>query len=345
LASGDHSERFIQAKVRARMEEDPLIRGAKTLSIRAVARYPIVSAWEFESLKAEEGVQALLKPCTVYFILQRPLMFFNVLETHSDELVFEIVDVATTQPLLCRMNPKANNFGPPGEDLFINLQYHKPEPDKAPPFRDVAAFKLLDLRERFLHWLTPQKFLFEYVGGHLKAEVKGDLANFINYKIHYIGQSFSQAVWDRLTGHHKMQSILTLEDALNPKSTKPALEINLAMLDIIGFDEAYMVPYLDLGIPNPILHKLDPDDEEAWDKFFEPFLDPKARELTNEVEAMLVQRFKPQYNEVQFDNYPNIKSGVRSVGYSHADLVIESLPALLYTDHFTQPPIGTHEGK
>jgi len=327
------------------MEAYDVIQGAKTLSIRAIAQYPIVSAWEFESLKAEEGVRALLKPCTVYFILQRPLMFFNVLETHSDELVFEIVDTAARKPLLCRMNPKANNLGPPGEDLFINLQYHKLEPDKAPPFRDVAAFKLLDLQGRFLHWLTPQKFLFEYVGGHLKAEVEGDLASFINYKIHYIGQNFSQAVWNRLTGHDKMQSILTREDALNPKSAKPSLEVCLAMLDIIGFDEVCLVPCLNLGIPDLILHKLDPTDEAAWDTFFEPFLEAKAQELTNEVEAMLVQRFKPQYNEVLYDNYPNIKRGVRSVGYSQADLVIESLPALLYTDHFTQEPIVTNQGR
>ena len=60
--------------------------------------------------------------------------------------------------------------------------------------------------------------------------------------------------------------------------------------------------------------------------------------LTREIEAFLIHSFKPAYNEILFDNYPNIAGGIRSEGYSWTELVLERLPALLYTDHFSMVP-------
>ena len=65
-------------------------------------------------------------------------------------------------------------------------------------------------------------------------------------------------------------------------------------------------------------------------------------ELTSEVEAMLVNMFKPAYNDIKFENYPNIEKGTRSAGYTYSSLIIEKLPARLKTDHHVQEPVGLH---
>jgi hypothetical protein len=46
--------------------------------------------------------------------------------------------------------------------------------------------------------------------------------------------------------------------------------------------------------------------------------------------------FKPKYNEILFDSYPEIKAGTRSAGYSQSRLVIERMPAILATEHHVQ---------
>jgi hypothetical protein len=61
------------------------------------------------------------------------------------------------------------------------------------------------------------------------------------------------------------------------------------------------------------------------------FTDP---ELTSEVEAMLINSFKPEYNKIQFNNYPMIKRGTRSKGYTESSLVIERNPTTLKTEYF-----------
>jgi hypothetical protein len=137
-----------------------------------------------------------------------------------------------------------------------------------------------------------------------------------------------------------MQSILTRECPLDSAASMSSLEISLIVLDILGFDEANIFPTFDFAVPEglvPIIHEFDFEDgNESFENYYCPSLAPKAIELTNEVEAMMVSKFKPAYNKILFNNYPNIKSGTRSAGYTDAKLVLESLPATLSTEAFTQ---------
>lgn len=317
--------------------------GIKTIQIQAATRYPIVSAYEFEFLKSEAEIKDLLRPCTVYFIVQRPLTYIGNLHIEDGLINFEITDGSENQPLQCSFEPQKNGFGKAGEELLIDIQFYKRKPDTAAPFNDVAGIKLFDLNSNFLVWLTPQKFLYEYLSGNLKATVTGQLSSYIDYEVHYIGKAFSQDIWERLTGHHKMQSILTLEDALSDKATKASFEISLIMLDIDGFVEANLFPEFRFALREnvtPIIHRFTFDNgDDSFEKYFAPKLGPKAEELTNEVEAMLISCFKPEYNQIKFDNYPNIKKGTRSAGYTESSLLLERLPAKLFTKHHTQDSV------
>jgi hypothetical protein len=61
------------------------------------------------------------------------------------------------------------------------------------------------------------------------------------------------------------------------------------------------------------------------------------------VEAKLINLFRPAYNEVIFENYPDISNGTRSAGYTMSNLSIEQLPILFRTDYHTQEPIVDRE--
>lgn len=317
-----------------------LSKGIKTIQIHAQTRCPIVSAYEFEFLKSEKEIQALLKPCTIYFILQRPLLYFDHLRVSDGQMAFSITDDSNCPLLECTFIPSENGFCKADEELLIDVQYYKRTPDKAEPFNDVGAFKLFTLKNDFLGWFSPSKFLYEVLDQRLKANIVGNIADYLDFTVHYIGKAFSQDIWNRLTGHHKMQSILTLEDSLNRRSLRAPFEISLLMLDVDGYDEGNIYPTFEFALQpdiEPIVYEFsDAEDDQRFEEYCKPKLEPRSTELTSEVEAMLVSTFKPKYNEILFENYPEIKAGTRSAGYTQSTLAIEKMPAILKTEHHVQ---------
>lgn len=325
---------------------DNVCHGIKIIRIHAQTRYPIVSAYEFEFLKSETEIQAILKPCTIYFILQRPLLYFQNVRLNHGDITFEITDDSPNAPLKCTFDLRRNGFGDFREELLIDVQFYKKVPDTEQPYSDVAALKILNFDEDFLGWFSPAKFLYECFIGNIQVDVEGEIENYLDYTVHYIGKSFSQDIWDRLTGHHKMQRILTLEEPMSVNNTRAPFEIALMMLEIDGFDEANIFPFdfaFDLGIA-PIVHEFRTDDDgESFSKYYDPRLEPRAPELTSEVEGMLVSTFRPKYNEVLFENYPHLSKGTRSAGYTQSYLLIERMPAILRTEHHTQGLVFPHD--
>lgn len=318
------------------------LQGIKTIAIHALTRYPIVSAYEFEFLKTEKQIQDIISPCTIYFILQRPLLYFENVRMDEGEITFHIADASSSTPLKCTFLPSENGFCSPGQELLIEVQFYKKEADLIAPYNDVAAIKLLDSEGNFLGWFSPAKFLYEYLAGSISIVIEGDVEKFIDYTVHYIGKAFSQEIWKRLTGHEKMQSILTRENAVSLNTTARApFEIALLLLEIDGFDEANIFPNFEFAIQpghSPIVHEfsMEGDPDKSFSTYYSPKLSAGAPELTTEVEAILVRAFRPKYNKTMFDNYPLLEKGTRSAGYTSSSLVIEKMPAILSTEHHTQ---------
>ena len=316
---------------------ESILEGVKVAQIYASTQYPIVSAYEFEFLKGEEIIRQRLNNCTIYIIAQRPLTYFDNVCLDNGLIEFDITD-GTQDPLHCRVSLIENNICAADEVVDIDVQFFSKEPGKERPFRDVGALKVYKLDGTFVLWWSPQKFLYEVIVKNLSAEIMGDPMRFLDFKVHYIGKAFSQKVWDRLAGHDKMQRILTMEGPLGSPVSRAPFEISLIMLDIVGLDDAVEIPYAGMtarpGV-NPILHKVDLDDDEAFERFLhQPLVQLRDEALTLETEAFLIRQFRPAYNEVLYENYPNIKNGMRSKGYSYTDLVVERLPAILRTDHY-----------
>lgn len=99
--------------------------GIKIIQIHAKTTYPIVSAYEFEFLKSESAIKSLLKPCTIYFIVQRPLVYIENLRVTDGTIIFRITDDKNTAPLECTFSPSQNGFCRPDEELLIEVQFYK----------------------------------------------------------------------------------------------------------------------------------------------------------------------------------------------------------------------------
>ncbi|MEN1833874.1 hypothetical protein AAIM60_13370 [Pseudomonas lijiangensis] len=320
--------------------EEDVLEGAKAIQILASTRYPIVSAYEFEFLKEEAVIQERMNSCTLYLILQRPLTYMNNVRPEPDGIYFDIVD-DHQPPLHCYLPLVENRITSLGEVPEFHIQFLKKDPDTEPPCNDVAGFKIWREDGTFAVWYSPHKFLYEVLAGSLKAIIDGDPHRFLDFKVHYIGQAFSQRVWKRLTSHDKLRKVLTIEGPVSEKKgNRVAWEVSLAMLSIDGFDEVNMLPvseWMDLGPGKPVIHNIKTDEE--FQRFLSPAISSDAPQLTNEAEAMLIARFKPDYNKVRFDKYPDITNGTRSVGYTTSELQIDKLPVTLYTDTFRMEAI------
>lgn len=321
-----------------------IIEGIKVADIQISTTYPIVSAWEFEFLKQEAVIRERLDACTIYLIVQRPLTYFDQVKLIDSTLHFEIAD-GDTPPLRCQLDLVAANIIGDHEVFDIEMQFFGAKPVNQQPFREVGAIRVFKADGSFVVWWSPHKILYEMVVNGLPVQVAddGDPLSFLDFKVHYIGKAFSQKVWERLTGHDKMQRILTLQGPVgaSPQARAP-FEISLLLLTVVGLSDAQEIPAHGYSIPRgvkAIRHEIDLENDDALEQFLsKPFVELGDEALTNEVEAMLIHHFQPMENQIKFKHYPKIKGGMRSKGYSATSLTVERLPALLYTDHHRVEP-------
>lgn len=226
-------------------EQSSVIQGVRYANIQVSAAYPVVSAYEFEFLKGEELVRERLDNCTIYMIVQRPLTYFDNVEMRDGFIYFQIAD-GKNPPMKCRIDPVAAKISLPGEMLYIETQFFSETPGTVQPLRDVAGIKLLKEDGSFILWWSPQKLLYEYVVNDLRVETTDDAdpLSFLDFDVLYIGKAFSQKVWNRLTGHDKMQKILTLQSPVSagPIARAP-FEIALVLLKVVGLTDMPQLPW------------------------------------------------------------------------------------------------------
>lgn len=300
----------------------------KNVTILAKAAYPPVSAWEFKYVTTEEAVRDRLTGSTIYIVVQRPMLWFDNVQPDQNPITFDIVD-GSGKCMHCQLDVY-NALGL-GADETIDLEfgYHRGEVDMSRPLRHVAAIRIYRDAE-FLVWWSPAKILFEASTRNLPLRASGDLDAFIDYDVHYIGQAYDQKVWKRLKTHTKLQDVLTEEDVRGDFHKRPALEVSLITLEIIGYAEHVIEAAGMIVLPSsyvPILHSFEtdpPGDDLA--AFHRPWLvdgDPRA---TNELEAMLIRLFDPKYNDTKYLKYPDIANGTRSAGYTYADMAVTDFP-------------------
>lgn len=287
----------------------------KIVRPKFVMSYPAMSVYEFEYLKEETEVLEYWKSSSIYIICQRPVLYFDEMfcDQGTGVISMEIKQRGENGKLSARLTNKAIKCLPQGDTFWVEIQFYDKEQQTKQPFKNVAGIKLLDDKEEFIIWLTPERLIFEYLTGRLEADIAGDIHEFLTYSVHYIGQAQNQNIWDRLTGHEKLSKALTLEHPFIGGEFSP-YELSLIFLKLEGFSEQTIV------IPDDSDEFEDIEGNRLTDEQVERASIPKKFEdirqvAVNDFEAYLINFFQPKYNKIIFKDYPHIKNGLRSVGF------------------------------
>lgn len=288
--------------------------------------YAPISNYEFYHLKQENIVQEILADSTLYVICQREeLTFENI--TYDDItccLNFEIHKKGSSLKLTCSLCIYQDNIEPT-EGKIVATEFGRNKKREIPnkqPINDIKGIRFY--RENrdgeLLLWITPDKFLHHYWNGIIDATVIGNYRDFTKFKVHYVGESTDQEIWKRLTGHEKIQDILTLEEAFHYESINTH-EITLLLFKI---DKSESVSIFD-GTG---------DIESFIEDIINPAL-PSKKKITLDVEKALIQLLRPKkiYNKIQYKQYPKVNTGgLKDEGFDWVSYKIYENITLQYED-------------
>ncbi|MFI7811716.1 hypothetical protein [Citrobacter werkmanii] len=190
---------------KAKKATQPTVDALRFANVFVGMNYPIVSAYEFEFLQEERIVRERWDASTIYLIVQRPLTYFDNVVFEENHIRFEIAD-GLNPPMPCRVNLVAAGIVNEGEVFEVRVGFYSKEANNKEQIRNVAGLQLYRNNGEFILWWSPQKLLYEMLVKRLDVEIleEGFDPNcFLDFKVHYIGKSFSQKVWERLTSHKK----------------------------------------------------------------------------------------------------------------------------------------------
>lgn len=275
----------------------------KALTTKIKLAYPPISAYEFEILKEEEVVQGYFKNAMIYVLAQRPILSFQKVEAkqfeHCNGISFEIHKQGSDCILKCNLPFKQPALDVDDHDKII-LEVGSHSVDTLPisdVYNEIHGIKFFDHNEDFILWISPDKFIHEILNNVLEGEMEGDIEEFITFKVHYVGKSTDQNIWDRLTGHDTLQKILTMQKPIT-KGDLPAHEITLLLLKVQDLLSVTIMGDADLFDNNTL---------------------PSEKTVSLDLEKMLVKIFNPEYNHPtkRFPNYPKSTDGLHKYKFDN----------------------------
>lgn len=296
--------------------------------------YPAMTVYEFEHFKKEEEVLECWHKSSVYIICQRPVLYFDeiIVDQETSGFTLKIKQRNDEREVLVNFNiPDNDSFFESSDGVWSEINYYDEEHSNEQPYMNVAGIKFFDNKHEFIFWMTPERLLYSFWTGQFAADFEGDIHDFLKYTVHYIGQSKNQNIWDRLTGHEKLSKVLALEHPFI-KGEFSSYELSLIFLELKGFrEDIFFAPSDDESVEITDIYgnKLD-EDEVANLCLLSDFETIKPYAI-NDFEAYLINMLEPEHNDIKFKNYPEIKSGFRSIGYAGANYKI-LLFASLVTD-------------
>jgi hypothetical protein len=269
--------------------------------------YPPVSNYDFTNIRDEEEVQNYIKNSRLYMISQRPkLIFDNIAIDQHENIHFEIVQETSNYRIYgilpIRQTELIRDIA---NEVYVEFgRYEQDFNFGEPPYHNIDGIKFYDKNMEFISWLTPERLIYEY--SHSTIEVGGmaGWGELVKYNILYVGKSTDQDIWERLTGHEKLQDILSQKASLK-FGTLPTHEICLLLFKIDAFENINILGnFKDFDNMEVFLNK-----SEINNLFkLEPILDDKSIFL--DAEKAFVKCLNPEYNKVKFKSYPKSNDGL-----------------------------------
>lgn len=111
------------------------------------------------AVTTEQVVRDRFSAPTIYFVVQRPMLWLDKVEPDHNPISFEIVD-GTGKRIQCLLDVYDALGLAADEIIDIEVSFHRAETSSERPFRHVAAIRVYRNGE-FLAWWSPAKLLFE----------------------------------------------------------------------------------------------------------------------------------------------------------------------------------------
>ncbi|MEI6265834.1 MAG: hypothetical protein WCP74_12065 [Sphingobacteriia bacterium] len=278
--------------------------------------YSPLCNYDFTTLKNDPVIQDIIDRSSLYAIVQRPeIRFDNITKVEEEKsIAFEIRQNRNPNVLKCKMPLFQKHIATyPSNEVVVQFGSNDKNATLVElPLNNIHGMKFYQKSvktENFLLWISPEKFLQNYWEGHLEAEIEGNIHDFTKYYVHYVGQATKQDIWKRLTGHDKLQDILSLEYPLIYGSL-PTHEI--AILLFCFKDNLQMQTFGN-----------DSNVDELVDSLMGKNM-PEQRTIFLDAEKALINAMLPKYNDELFKSYPKSSDGLykhnyNSISYSFTD--------------------------
>jgi hypothetical protein len=270
------------------------------IKLSAHVDFPIVSVYDFEHLYGQQVVERLLKDCSIYIIAQRRAIFFTdiIKEDIKKGILFCQITDGHTTPLLCQFKIPVEEWDIIETQFKFYTVKDRLLDMKKSSSDNIEAIQFRRDKGKEPIWITPYGFIHRHFHEPAFYKKIGDISSYLNHKIHYIGQATKQNLTKRLAHHRKLLKILTLEEPLNEQHISTPHELAFLFLKLLPENDAIC-----------------------------------RNTITTEAESALINKFKPNYNEILFDNYPKIKNGMQSINKELVSIIIKNYPVRFFTDH------------
>jgi len=273
-----------------------------SLDIQLCLAYPPTSNRDFSYLKKEPVVKEIIKNSSLYLIAQRRVLTFENLTIDDDQTIhFEIKQKGSDKSIKGSF-PSRQKLIVEDTDCEILLELGSDDKNnkfESQPYNNINGIRFWDNDQNFLLWLTPERLLYFHSRNEIEANLS-DYQEFLTYFIHYVGKSTDQDIWSRLTGHEKLQDILSKENPWTFGSI-PTDEIAILFIKIRNYEATEIKDLTQI-------------DTELSDEEFAEQLKvkkiPNLREIFLDAEKIFTNLLNPEYNEVKFKNYPYSADGL-----------------------------------
>ncbi|MBK8244835.1 MAG: hypothetical protein IPK88_15530 [Saprospiraceae bacterium] len=279
----------------------------KTILNQLKLAYCPICNYDFAVLKKDPIIQSIIESSSLYIIAQRPEIRFDNINFNYDklEMEFEIRQFDNPISLQCKLPLFQNNIATnKNKEVLIYLGSNSEITDsKTLPKSNIHCIKLYEdkyIDDNFLIWFSPDKFLYNFWTRQINAVIEGDINKFTEYRVHYVGQSTKQSVWKRLTGHEKLQDILSLEYPF----TFGSLPTHEVIILLFTFEDNIQIKSFGE----------DSSGQEMMDFFMGKTM-PHKETIYLDAEKALINAMNPKYNDKLFQNYPKSSDGLYNYNY------------------------------
>ena len=254
--------------------------------------YAPLSAYEFDKLLNDKDIISALEHSLLYIIARRPLIQFRnyKIDNNNRIISFDLVKKDVKIPLHCKFYIDSYyDF----KDKELRILHGSFTPD----ITKIHGFKFYDAKTNdFLLWFNAEKFLWLVSHNIIKANIIGDMFDFLTFDVLYVGKCTDENIMKRFNGHHALQKILINEKIITEDYQHSH---ELVILPFEYKNNSFITMYDSSNIENIILDQ-------------QNIKNISNRTIAADEEKALIKCLNPKYNKTKYKSYPVSSDGLHN---------------------------------